>query len=262
VSTPGQKAGPQQAAPPPQQPAPPQQAQPAPAPRAYPPTYPPTYPPYPQSRPPRRAPPPYEPAYAARRGGGPISPIYGAFGLGALSLSGDVEAGVSTNRVFTSQLDVWLEGGVRLTPEVGIGLYADIGVGDPSAEVRATNCAPIGETCTATTGRVGVLLRRTFDPAAPTNTWLAIGTGFDFGSVSTNGNDGMGSRELFSYSGWEMLRLMGGVDLRSNQVIGVGLYAGVSVGRYSNASDVNGDVSLDRATHTLVEGGIRFTLFP
>ena len=50
-----------------------------------------------------------------------------------------------------------------------------------------------------------------------------MGTGFAWANVSTSDYDG---RELVTYTGHEILRLMGGIDLRSDPVFGVGLYGG------------------------------------
>ena len=177
---------------------------------------------------------------------------------------GQAEDGVNMDRVFGSQLNVNLEGGLRLTPHLALGLYVDIGVGDPSSEIRQACDQVVGTSCTASTGRVGVLLRHTFSPNAPSTGWIAVGTGGEFGSV--NANDVAGSAahaEVFSYSGWEMLRLMGGVDLRTTPVFGFGLYAGVSLGKYSHFEDPTGQVSLgNQPVHTMAEAGLRIVLFP
>jgi hypothetical protein len=259
---------------------------PAPVPAYVPPPQPPVQPQYapppPWPPPPRPAyypvpayvpPPPYQPpapaavpppAYAApKRETGPMAPFYLSLGLGGAFLSGQAEAGVDIDRVFESQVDVLLEGGLRLTPHLGLVLYADLGAGDPAGEIR-DQCDAALLDCVATTGRVGLMLRHTFAPAARATPWLGVGTGYEFGSVSID--DGGGhheSRELFTYSGWEMIRLQAGVDFRSNRVLGLGFYGGVSVGRYTRYEDdlVDEDLGLE-PLHTIVEGGIRLTLFP
>jgi hypothetical protein len=259
VSTPNRPAPPPPAYAP--QPAPPAYQPPPPA-YAPPPAYgpPPTYRPQP---PVRREPPP---VYADPRGGmPPIFPLYGAFGIGGAFMSGEVSDGVDTDRVFGPQLDIFLEGGLRLNPHVALGLYVDVGVGDPATEVKNAypSCDLSGNACTATTGRVGVLLRHTFQPRAYSTPWISVGTGFEWGSVSLHDDMGGGNDELFSYTGWEALRLMLGVDLRTNPVFGIGLYGGVGVGRYSRFEDAAGEVDLGREPfHTTVEAGLRFTLFP
>jgi hypothetical protein len=269
----------------PNRPAPPPAYQPAPAPApagppAYQPPPPPAYPP-PQAYPPPPpyGPPPYRPAparsgpYDPQGGMPPILPIYGVFGIGGLFTQGDAGrnvpigggpgVNVSMDQAFDPQLDVYLEGGLRLNQHLALGLYVDVGVGDPSSNVRAEPaCATFGNSCTATTGHVGVLLRHTFRPRDYSTPWLAIGTGYEWGEATLHDGGG-GSTQYFRYTGWEIARLMAGVDLRTNPIFGVGLYGGVSLGRYSRYTDASVDANLGGgALHTMVEGGLRFTLFP
>ncbi|HEY6099274.1 MAG TPA: hypothetical protein VIW03_07575, partial [Anaeromyxobacter sp.] len=204
-------------------------------------------------------------AYDPRGGMPPILPIYGAFGIGGAFPSGDASKNVRMGDVFDPQLDIFLEGGLRLSPHLALGMYVDVGVGEPASNVRAEPaCAAAGSSCTAATGRVGVLLRHTFQPRAYSTPWISLGTGYEWGDVTLQG-DGYGgpNQEYFSYRGWEIARLMMGVDLRTNPVFGFGLYGGVAFGRYSKYRDSLGDVSLDREPfHTTVQAGLRFTLFP
>lgn len=245
-------------APPPYQPPPPPAYVPPP-PRHAPP--PPSYRP-PPPPPPYQPPPP--PAYAGSRGMDPF-PLYAALGIGGAAMAGEVEDGVDADRVFGSQLDLWMEGGLRLNPYLALGLYIDVGIGGAAREVRDLNpiCDAPGMTCSATTARVGLLLRHTFNPRAHSTPWIAVGTGVDVGSVSLDDDHGGGSEELFDYSGWEMLRLMAGVDLRSNPVFGIGFYGGVAFGQYSRVGDALGEADLPGDPfHTTLQAGIRFTLFP
>lgn len=249
--------GPPAYAPPPSSPPPP-----APPPRTYSPPPPPSAPPPTYAPPPAPYRPPGPPHAGARTGMAPISPLYGVLGIGGLFHSGDAEEGVAMDRIFDPQLNVYLEGGLRLSPQLALGLYLDLGVGEPARETRDLNACDVGgSSCSATTGSVGVLLRHTFLPHAPSTPWIAVGTGYAFASVSRD--DGFDSRELFSYSGWEMLRLMAGIDLRANPIFGVGFYGGVSFAQYTDVDVGAGNVDLGgRATHTTVQAGLRFTLFP
>jgi hypothetical protein len=166
---------------------------------------------------------------------------------------------VDIDRVLGSQFALSFEAGVRVNPHLAIGFYADGGVGDPGRETR-DQCSAAGVDCTASTGRVGLLLRATLQPADPVTPWISIGTGYESSTVAVEGG---GSDDL-TYSGWEMLRLQGGLDFRQGRVVGVGLYGGVRFGRFGKVEDLNGTVHLgpDRTVHTTVEGGVRFTLFP
>ncbi len=244
--------------------------------RAPPPAQPPTYPaqpPPPAYRPP--PPPSYAPPYpppaapyqpmppgAAPRGMPQLMPFWASFGIGGTFFSGEAAGGIPMGNLFDSQVGLWFEGGGRITPHLGLGLYLDLGIGDPSREVSAA-CAASGTSCTASSGRVGPLLRYTFEPYASSTPWLAVGTGYEWANATLD--YGGANQQYFGYHGWEMLRLMGGVDLRTSPVFGFGLYAGVSFGRYSSYEEPGAGLSYgigDERTHTTVEAGLRFTLFP
>lgn len=246
-----------------------------PPPRYGPPAYGPRYPP-PSPPPPRAVPPQEPPAFTARRGNPPILPIYGSIGLGALGFAGDLEGGpgplagtrgLAARDVAEPQLELLLEGGVRLSRAVALGLYLDVGAGDPADDIRAScraTASPGADTpgCVAATGRFGLLLRHTWDHSAPTSKWLAIGTGVSALTVSRD-DDGFGDDDVFTYTGREVLRLMGGVDLRSNPVFGVGFYGGVSWNRFTRFEDALGESSIpDRDYHAMYEAGLRVILFP
>jgi hypothetical protein len=178
--------------------------------------------------------------------------------------AGDVERNVAVSRIFAPQLDLALEGGFRLNPHLGLGLYLDLGYGDAGSEVKNFCNAPYpqglgGASCSAETVKFGVLLRHTFQPAAHTTPWIAVGTGYAYGRAYSYGP----SQDVITYTGWEIGRLMGGIDVRSSQVLGVGFYAGLSFTRYSHVDDATGSLSLPSPTiHTMFQAGLRLTLFP
>jgi opacity protein-like surface antigen len=193
---------------------------------------------------------------------GPAEPFWLSLGVGGMFFGGNVEPGFSMSGTFGPQMDLAFEGGLRLNPHLGLGLYADIGVGGNGNEsTLRTACDFNGGSCTSTTSRVGVLLRHTFNPYGHSTPWLSLGTGFAHGSVDWS--DGVSSANILEYSGWEMLRLNVGVDVRSNRVLGFGFYGGVSFTRFDSRSDSGGTVSFSSpTTNTMVQAGVRLTLFP
>jgi hypothetical protein len=235
----------------------------SPQPRAAPPAYPsPSYPP-PSRPPPGYYPPPsYPPAAPAapmRAGMPPISPIYLSVGLGATGIAGDVERGVPMSDVTHSQFALLLETGVRLSPSVALGLYLDLGVADVGPAFDSV-CSMPGLDCTAASARIGGLIRHTWDPTGRTSPWIAIGTAYEV--LDIQADDGFSTSDVV-YTGWEMLRLMGGVDLRSNPVFGIGLYGGVAFGAFSEVEDDTGTYDIgDPTFHTTFTAGLRLTLFP
>lgn len=249
---------PSQAAP---QPAP---AQPPPPPAYRPPPPPPSYyPPPSYGRPMMHQP---QPQWAAPVSTGPLEPFWLSLGVGGMFYGGNVEPGFSANGTFGPQMNLNFEGGLRLTPNLGLGLYADLGVGGPGT--TATNeCHAQGSDCSATTTRVGLLLRHTFAPYSRSTPWVAIGTGYAHGSVDFTDSFG-NSANFYEYSGWEIARLMAGIDVRSNQVLGFGFYGGVGFTRFTDftgldATGVRFSTSIsDPTIHTMFELGVRLTLFP
>lgn len=244
------------------------------APREAPPARPPGAPPPPSYRPPpppyppppapapRRPPPRYAPAPPAvappRWPAEPASPLYFSFGLAGAFPYGDIEKDVDIDRAFDPHLDIGLEGGLRVSRHLAVGLYLDLGFGDPGRETRDA-CRDVGIGCDASRTRFGLLLRYTFAPAARITPWLSAGTGLEWATVTSEAFDD----EQFRYRGWEVLRLMGGVDLRQSPVFGVGLYGGLALGRYSRGRDALGDFDIERERfHTTITAGVRVTLMP
>jgi len=190
-------------------------------------------------------------------------PLYLTLGAGASFFGGDIEANVPMQRVFMTQGHVSSEFGLRLSPSFALGVYGDVGGGDV-AKAIGDQCQSQGAPCIATTGHAGFLIRHTWDPAGSTAKWLTLGSGWEFGTVSLdqqNMGQGMGS-DLFSYTGREYVRVGGGLDFRSNGVLGLGLYASFSWGEYDHYKDTMGSVAIQGKTHTTGQVGLRLILFP
>jgi hypothetical protein len=189
-----------------------------------------------------------------------ISPIYFALGVGGTGLAGEAERGVGMGDVSSGQVALLLETGVRVSPNVALGLYLDLGVAD-AGPAFASACTTPGIDCGAVSARIGGLVRHTWDPTGRTSPWLAIGTAYEVLDVYADA--GTGTTSDVVYSGWEMLRIMAGVDLRSNPVFGIGLYGGVAFGAFSSVEDDLGTYEItDPSFHTTVTAGLRLTLFP
>lgn len=227
---------------------------------------PPAPPPPRAAAPPPAAPPGPPPPYGLPRPHGhrlhgrshPL-PLYLTLGVGATLLAGDAERGLPLRQLFSNQAHVSSELGLRLSPSFALGLYGDAGGGDAARPVREY-CQSMGLSCGAMTGRIGLLARYTWSPLAAEAKWLSIGTGWEVGEVRPR-HQGQGSA-LFTYSGREYLRLGAGIDFRTNQVLGVGLYGSFAWGEYDRYEDGAGVLALDRATHTTGQIGVRLILFP
>jgi hypothetical protein len=187
------------------------------------------------------------------------APLYLTLGAGVSFFGGDAERDVSMQRLFETQGHLSSEIGLRLSPAWAIGAYGDVGAGDVAAPVRE-QCQAQGLECLGTTARAGVLLRHTWDPLSQRAKWLSLGTGWELGNVSVSQGDR--SSDLFTYSGREYVRLGAGIDFRSSQVFGIGLYASFAWGKYDHYEDPAGSVSLEQHTHTTGQVGVRLILFP
>jgi hypothetical protein len=190
-------------------------------------------------------------------------PLYVAVGVGATFLDGDASRNVRMSDVFSlQQVHVSGELAFRLSPSWAIGGYGDAGGGDPSGPIRA-QCDAAGNDCSAATGRVGFLIRHTWEPLSSRPLWLSLGTGWEVGTITAKPRgESSGSSELLRYTGREYLRVGTGVDFRMNYVVGLGLYGGVGFGEYNTLANSTTKVSLERGTHTTVEVGLRLILFP
>jgi hypothetical protein len=198
-----------------------------------------------------------------RSGMAPLVPLYGSIGVGGTWFNGRAESGVNMDDVFHGQFHLSLEGGLRLNQAVAIGVYLDGGAGDVAKPIRE-QCDAVGQDCVGTSARVGFMVKHTWNPTAPTATWLGVGTGWELGNVSWSSSGGNGNGdEVFTYRGREMVRLMGGLDFRTNQVVGVGLYGAVSWGTYDKLHLVDvGDVDVSSRVHTTYQLGVKLILFP
>jgi hypothetical protein len=183
-----------------------------------------------------------------------------AASLGAAIPGGRVEPGIDTTDFTTTQLLLGLEGGLRLSPEVMLGLYMDLGFGG-AGNVLRDYCRLNGTSCSTVDVRLGVMLRYAFTPLAPQTAWIGIGAGFDVLMASPNdsGVDGP------AYGGWEPLRLSVGYDFRGSGQAGLGLFMTAGFGRYTDVdnADGNGFQALPTtSSHSWVQLGVRFILFP
>jgi hypothetical protein len=192
-------------------------------------------------------------------------PLYLSAGIGVSFLGGDAQQGTRLSTVMTTQqAHLSGEAGLRLSPSFVLGVYGDVGASDPASSVRAS-CNAAMMNCTAETTHYGFLVRHTWNPLSRRPTWLSLGTGWETGGVVVD-NHGSGSNsqsDLFKYKGREFVRVGAGVDFRSNEIIGLGLYGSLSFGEYDHFKDQTGVTSsIQTATHTTGQVGLRLILFP
>ena len=160
--------------------------------------------------------------------------------------------------------------GAKLTDELYLGPYLNVGVGGEGSDLRTESRCEAGDdviddvSCSAVSVRMGIEARYTFTPAEQMSGWLGYGFGYTVGS-QTISDEGKYS-ETSTSRGLELARLTGGLDFRLTRGFGLGPYAMASIGRYStlrteirNTETATRDIN-DPAVHVWVGLGLRMVI--
>ena len=167
------------------------------------------------------------------------------------------------SRLVSTQVPLMLDIGGKLNPHFFLGAYLGLGFGGVGSELE-NECAPSSVTCVHGSLRFGVQLQYNVAPAAKVNPWVGYGIGIEASGV---GASSAGNEVSTALAGFELARLMAGVDFRMASGIGVGPFVDFTLGRYSSATfdDGSGEQSFDiedKAIHSWLTLGVRFVLFP
>ncbi len=201
----------------------------------------------------------YPPAYADRPVFVPHLEV--ALRGGVASPGGMAAGGVPMRDLFGDQLTLGVDVGVRATPHVYMGLFAEGGLG-LGGDVVDASCRGAGADCGAASGRIGAAIHYHFTPYAPIDPW--IGYGVALSGATVNGEDAFGTFEQ-TYTGVEYAKLMAGVDMRLAGRTSLGLYAEWSTGVFSqvqakeNGAVVDTGSVADTTTHSWFTIGPRLT---
>jgi len=185
-----------------------------------------------------------------------------ALNVGAAFPMGGAASAVAMSDLTGTQVVVGLEGGFRFTPSWMASAFLEGGLGGAGSSSQAS-CRAAGYSCDAFTGSVGGQLRYTLTPLAPTTAWIAVGSAWEFTEVSSSSSSS--DARLVTYSGWQVLRLSAGWDLRGMHLYrsAFGVYGLVALARYDSAEDTAGTHQLSPAsTHAWIQVGLRFVLGP
>lgn len=170
----------------------------------------------------------------------------------------------SLSRSFRIQVPLTLDIGGKVSDHFFLGGYLGFGFGAAGSNFDDV-CNTDLVTCGAGSLRLGALIQYHFRPAARVNPWAGYGIGLEASAVVAQLPQGDAS---FGASGWDFGRLMGGVDFRLPTGFGVGPYAELAVGRYSNLHEESPggrDQTFDipqKAVHAWLTLGVRIVLFP
>lgn len=160
-----------------------------------------------------------------------------------------------------AQIPVQLDVGFRVSPELTLGGYLSYGIGQVGGDQKDM-CDTYNLDCSAHGFRLGVQGIYAFTKAAPNFTpWLGAGIGYEWATMSASGG---GAKEEYSFSGFELLNLQGGVDFKTGPQFAVGPYVMLSVAQYSSGTykftgDPNIDIFsvADKTTHEWLSFGVR-----
>lgn len=209
---------------------------------------------------PRQAPPwsegPYQAAPPQQRPWYPQVEV--AFRSGLASPGGTAADGLAMADLFGDQLTLGVELGVRTTPHLYLGVFAEGGVGDAGP---VTGCVGTGRCDTsAASGRVGMGLRWHLAPYAPIDPWFGYGVALSGATV--HGDDAYGSFSR-TLTGVEYAKVSVGADLKLHRGAAVGLYAEWTSGVFTEMTDRENGAVVDSGrlagstTHTWFTVGPR-----
>jgi hypothetical protein len=160
---------------------------------------------------------------------------------GVAAPGGNAVEGVPMRDLFGNQLTLGLDVGLRASPHLYMGLFAEGGLGLGGDLVDGA-CRTGTHDCGAASGRLGAAIHYHFAPYAPLDPWLGYGVAISGATVS--GSDAFGTFDR-SFAGFEYAKLMAGVDMRLAGSATLGLYAEWTSGVFSQVEAKEDGVVVD-----------------
>jgi hypothetical protein len=177
--------------------------------------------------------------------------------------SGDMVRGLRHREYLPAATEVEAHLGWKLTDRWLAGVYLGGGVSTPGDGTQGL-CEDGDLHCTGTTRRAGVMVKLDVLPARAWNPWIAVGSGVarhdvDQATYVTTSTSDPAAPTVVLRSGLDMrgvepLRLMTGIDFRSARALGLGVHAGVSLGRYRDVTVTHDRPSTLRPSGNLADG--------
>jgi hypothetical protein len=159
-----------------------------------------------------------------------------------------------------SQIPLQLDAAYKVTKEVAVGAYFSYGIGQVGSAFK-DSCAASGQSCSASSTRLGVQALYTFSGVNPQFVpWAGVGLGYEWGTYK--GTGGGQPDESFTFKGWEFLNLQVGGDFPLGPQLSVGPYVMLSIAQYSDAEITSGGTTFSgsiskKAVHEWLGFGIR-----
>jgi hypothetical protein len=162
--------------------------------------------------------------------------------------------------------------GAKIIDSLYLGGYFNFAVGwegsDPDTAGRCERGDGVTDdvSCSSVSVHAGVEARYYFTPADAMTGWLGYGIGFTSGTQYIS--DAGRYSESSAARGIELGRISGGLDFRPSRGFGLGPYAVVSIGRYTNETTTIRNIETSSADidnpalHAWLTAGLRMVIFP
>jgi hypothetical protein len=177
-------------------------------------------------------------------------------------VSGDANSGQSD--IFGGHVPIMVDLGGKVSDHVFVGGYLGLGFGGAGNKLEPI-CSRSDVTCIQVSLRIGAEIQYHFSPAERTNPWIGYGIGLESTGIGANSSTGNATTTVV---GPEFARFMAGVDFRLSPGFGIGPYADITLGQYSNSATKNSigvnqssDIT-NTALHEWLTFGIRGVVFP
>lgn len=176
-------------------------------------------------------------------------------GLGLDLALGDVSKDQPQSDVLASPgLGLTLDAGFGVARSVAIGVWADFALhapGDNTCQANATKPNMVSD-CILTVFGVGPEVVYFVPSSGGSRPWLGGGFGYRWLRVEQKDSaGGFAAARTQTVSGWEWIRLQGGIDFRLSNHVWIGPFAAFSLGSYSDYS-IDGDwLDYDGSTYSM-----------
>jgi outer membrane protein len=160
--------------------------------------------------------------------------------------------GAGTNpalsNLYSGMMPIWFDVGVRASPHFYIGGYFQYGVafvGPLSGSPTALDPCAGGTSCSGSVLAGGLDARYHAQPDQSFDPWVGLGIGYEVANLSMSQG---GSSAGMSLSGFQLVNLSVGGDVRTSRNFAFGPYAMLSVGEYSGCGFSDAAASLGSCT--------------
>jgi hypothetical protein len=190
------------------------------------------------------------------------------YGVPSGNLSDDFVAGALLDPALDAFVDgkvaLWLEVGYRFDPRVRAGFFLEL------APTTLVSLSCFRSECDASDIRFGIDVQFHFGPGRTVDPWLGLGVGIEYLSANTgedvDGN-GIADRDAeFTYAGFELPLVEGGLELRVSPRFSLGPYLALSFAQFTSVAierpgerDRRATIE-NRAAHAWLQLGLKGTL--